>query len=81
MIQIYKIYDNGGKTFDRYTVLTEPYHFGKSCEALGLSDNPTDPQGFSQWGDAYEGDHLGKEIKFEKLPENIQEHIIERLHE
>jgi len=79
MIQIYKIYDNGGKTFDRYTILTEPYHFGKSCEALGLSDNPESPQGFSQWGDAYEGDHLGKEIRLEKLPENIQNHILQRL--
>jgi len=79
MIQIYKIYDNGGKTWDRYTILTEPYHFGKSCEALGLSDNPESPQGFSQWGDAYEGDHLGKEIRLEKLPKNIQNHILQRL--
>ena len=78
-MQIYKVYDNGGKTIDRYTVLTEPYHFGKSCECLGLSDNPSHPQGFSQWGDCYEGPQLGKEISFEELPKNVQDHVLQRL--
>lgn len=81
-ISIYKIYDNGGATLDRYTVLTEPFHFGKTCEALSLSDNPTHPQyGFSQWSEAFDGDHLGKEISFDDLPENVQNHIAERLSE
>jgi len=79
MTQIYKIYDNGGKTFDRYSVLFEPFHFGKSCDCLGLSDDPDSPQGFSQFGDAYDGDHLGKEITFEQLPENVQNHIATRI--
>lgn len=74
-----KIYDNGGKTWDRYTVIIEGWHFGKSCEALGLSDNCDSPQGFSQFGDVYEGKHLGKVISFDNLPDNVQNHIIKRL--
>ena len=76
---IYKIYDNGGKTIDRYTILTEPYHFGKSCEALSLSEDPESPQGFSQFGEAFYGNHLGKEINFDDLSKNIQNHILKRV--
>jgi len=73
-MNIYKIYDNGGKTVDRYTILTSP------TECLGLSDYPTHPQyGISQWGDCVDGDHLGKKIKLDNLPNNVQEHIIKRL--
>lgn len=79
MKQIYAIYDNGGKTIDRYTVLTEPFHFGKSCECLGMSSDPTHPQGFSQWSDCFDGPHLGKMIKFDDLPINVQEHLVKRL--
>lgn len=78
-MNIVKIYDNGGKTLDRYTILTEPYHFGKSCGALCLSKDPENPQGFSQFGDVYEGAKIGKEISFESLPENIQEHALSRI--
>jgi len=76
-----KIYDNGGKTIDRYTVILEDWHFGKSCQALGLSSNPDSPQGFSQFSDVYQGNHLGKEIGFLDLPENVQEHITMRINE
>jgi len=78
-MQIYAIYDNGGKTIDRYQILIEPWYFGKSCDSLGVSDDCDSPQGFSQWGEAYEGKHLGKKISFDKLPENVQAHILERL--
>lgn len=72
-----KIYDNGGKTFDRYTVIYD------SGDVIGLSLNPESPQGFSQYcgvlaekgGMIVDGPHLGKVIAFEELPENIQEHI------
>ena len=78
-MEICKIYDNGGKTIDRYTILTEPFYFGKSCEALGLSDDCDSPQGFSQWSEAFDGEHLGKEVRFDELPQNVQDHIIRRL--
>ena len=79
-MDIFKIYDNGGKTFDRYTVLTEPWYFGKSCNAFGFSKNAKSPQGFNQEvGDVFEGAKLGKEIYFIELPDEVQEAIIERL--
>lgn len=79
-MEIYKIYDNGGKTWDRYTLLTEPFHFGKSCDAFGFSENAKSPQGFNQFcGDVYEGAKLGKEISFDCLPTEVQEAITERL--
>ena len=80
MTNYYKIYDNGGKTFDRYTLLTEPFHFGKSCDAYAFSRDAKSPQGFNQYcGDVYQGADLGKEISFNDLPEKVQTAIFERL--
>ena len=39
----YIVFDNEGDSFDRYTVINE------DGDMLGLSDNPTHPQGFSQF--------------------------------
>lgn len=75
---IFKIYDNGGQSWDRFTVLIEPYSAGE-CNALGLSENCDSPQGFSQWGDAMNGAHLGHEINFDDLPANVQQHVLTRL--
>lgn len=41
--QNFVIFDNGGATLDRYTVIDQ------NGEMLGLSDNPNHPQGFSQF--------------------------------
>ncbi len=76
-----RCYDNGGKSFDRYTVVftgnythkTSYYHW-----YLGMSAKPFHPQGFGQHGEspkqidkpAYS--HLGKKIKFEDLPEDCK---------
>ncbi len=74
------IYDNGGKTMDRYTViLSEGDAIPPHIPCLGLSDNPDSPQGFSQYGECLEGEHLGKKISFAELPENVQEHLKRRL--
>lgn len=80
-MQFIKIYDNGGKTWDRYTILTEPWYFGKSCDAFGMSSNCESPQGFNQYvGDVYQlSESLGKEVDFNKLPENVQGCILTRL--
>ncbi len=78
--QIHSIYDNGNKTIDRYTVFTiyEECN-GKYREALCLSDNPTHPLGFSQFSYGTPGEHCGKPVSFDDLPENIQQHINSRL--
>lgn len=83
------VYDNGGKSCDRYTVL-----FGGSLyypalavlrrvEYLGMSENPSSPQGFSQWGEMPASNRAacGKHIKWLDLPENIQKHVISRANE
>lgn len=90
MLTIYKIYDNGGETVDRYTVLTKIWHLTfnhrlsyfpvKVFDSLNLSDDPDHPTyGISQWSEAIDGKHLGKEIKLKDLPQNVQDHITLRL--
>lgn len=75
------IYDNGGKTWDRYTVIPEPLQTEMKdvVLCLGLSDDPTTAVGYSQWGACKIGKHLGRKIKLENLPEHVQKHIKERL--
>lgn len=84
--------DNGGKTADRYTVyiggsmaLTakdskDQHRFDRVEQYLGMSENPTHPQGFSQWGEATCGNrrNAGKTLRWLDLPENIRQHVISR---
>lgn len=80
----YHVYDNGGETHDRYTAFTHKDHTegkktGGTVTSLGLSDNPTHPQGHSQFSAAQVGSHLGKKVSFKSLPTHIQSHIKNRL--
>ena len=73
-----RIYDNGGETVDRYTVVID-YPDG-SQSWLGSSEKPFDPQGFGQHvGDEgsgnQEGEHLGKRVKFSEVPKDVQKFI------
>jgi hypothetical protein len=84
MVKITAIYDNSGKAVDRYTVVLHKIQHYPNCPrvryaCLGLSDDPDSPQGFSQFGQCVLGGHLGRKIRFEDLPENVQEHIKKRL--
>lgn len=83
MKKILAVYDNEGKTFDRYTVVLthsyEPREDKNIYTSLGLSFNPSSPQGFSQFGDCILGNHLGKKITFSSLPKTIKGHIKGRL--
>jgi hypothetical protein len=97
------ILDNGGETFDRYTIVDTT-----TGDMIGASDNPFHPQGFWQfcgniadnyWNVAYgyswrngcdkkllnkrikfaisdfknNCDHIGKPIKWEQLPKDVQQ--------
>jgi len=78
------IYDYGDTVADRYTIVLNEGAWvndrgNTEYDALGLSSSPESPLGFSQWVSAVLGDHLGKRIRFEALPSNVQEHIIKRL--
>ena len=83
MVKIKAVYDNGGKTFDRYTIYidqVEATHNGhKMYACLGLSGNPTSPQGFSQWSYGMLGVHNGKKITLADLPKNVREHAMRRI--
>lgn len=87
-----RVYDNRGKTVDRYIVLFEdmpdpqideeaPVRPYGPREALTMSGAPTHPQGVSQWVDARPGPWLGRRTPFASLPEHIQQHVIERASE
>jgi len=68
------IYDNGGKSFDRYTVFTP------DGSVYGMSENGI---GFNQYiGDSTEiekGSHLGKKLK--SIPKEIKQSISDRMKE
>jgi hypothetical protein len=75
-----KCYDNGGKTFDRYTAVYLAFPEGRGLYAArGMSENPFHPQGFGQFSAAQPGRHLGKPIKFHELPENCKKLVIQDL--
>ena len=80
-----RIYDNGGKTYDRYTVVfTRPEKFGMKGQTIfvGMSHDPFYPQGFCQHGaldkpiDRPSYGHIGKKIGFDALPEDCRKVVI-----
>lgn len=84
-----RVYDNGGKTADRYTVVyTGNYKKDKPeiCFYVGMSENPFHPQGFGMHGsytemiDKPSYRHLGKKITFDNLPEDCKKVVMEDYH-
>ena len=82
-----RVYDNGGRSMDRYSVLFEdmedPDRGGNvrpygPRQSLGLSESPGSPQGVSMWGSATPGPWLGRRLYFAELPLNVQQHVIAR---
>lgn len=82
--KVCRIIDNGGETFDRYTIafraervrgmLTYPY--------LAASANPFHPQGLGQHGEAREfikGRNLGKRVRFDDIPSDVQKFILRNI--
>lgn len=78
-----RIYDNGGKTFDRYTsvYLQEPENRPNTFNARGMSERPFHPQGFGCSCSATPGRHLGKRIKLKDLPKDCQKLVLSDLKE
>lgn len=77
-----RIYDNGGKTADRFTVVfTGRYRKNRRRDQfviLGMDDKPFNPQGIGMHGgydyliDRPSYSHLGKKIAFSSLPVDCQ---------
>ena len=73
---VLRIYDNGGKTFDRYTILPPRWareHLERSglFEAIGASEHPFSLQGFGMLVSAKPGAHLGKRLHLRDLPADV----------
>ena len=76
-----RIFDNGGKTFDRYTI-----QIGRDIYLM--SANPLSPQGVNQYSFLKKYEHLegaknkellGKEIIFNVLPEAVKKAIQQKI--
>lgn len=79
---IISIYDNNGKSADRYTAVvpfdaSKEYN-GSKCIFFGFDEDPTNPLGIGQSGEAMTfihrptSKHLGKRIMFSELPLKAQ---------
>lgn len=73
-----KVYDNGGKTVDRYTVVVDQ---GDSKDFYGLARDPSQFNQFlGQTGDGFtEGSHLGELVAVDSLPPAAQKAVQDRV--
>lgn len=69
-----QVYDNGGKTWDRYTIV-----IGE--DVCSMSENAMSPGGFNQWwGEAKEFDSFeGRRIPVSQLSNEIVQAIVRRI--
>lgn len=74
-----RIYDDGGATADRYTVIymDEPERDPGTYNALCMSADPFSPLGICQHSSAMPGRHLGKRIRWEDLPEDCRKAVVQ----
>lgn len=80
---LFRILDNGGETVDRYTVAFSDGSY------LGLSDNPSHPMGFSQWGEGIDPAWMTERVEsgsdldlaLGDLPDRIVKHIVARVNQ
>lgn len=80
-MKLKSIYDNGGKTLDRYTIVTTQ-RYKKSgrwyYDYIGASENGW---GIFMWGECVLGRHLGKKVELGSLSKELQSRIINALKE
>lgn len=77
-MKLKSIYDNGGKTLDRYTIVTTQRHRNRETnrwfyEYIGASENGL---GVFMWGECVLGRHLGKKVELTDLSKELQNRII-----
>lgn len=77
-----QVFDNGGETLDRYTVLV--HNADGSIDVYGMSQNPYDSYGFNQYNftaDSIDQINLGNdvEVPLDQVPEAVRRAIQERL--
>lgn len=73
-MRILAVYDNGGESFDRYTVYYDTVGSRPEfLEGRGMSEKPCHPQGFGLMIEGSLGEHNGKEISFSELPQGCRD--------
>ncbi len=83
----WRIYDNGGKSIDRYSVCiddgnerwikdTRSGQQIRLVTCLGLSEGG---RAVSMFSEAQDGRHLGKRVKLDSLDAETRQHIVDRL--
>lgn len=75
-----KIYDNGGKTIDRYSFVHKRRNNHIWCEILSMNSAPSHPQGFGQHTEGRCDTAFGKRIRtgaqWRALPEGVRRAIL-----
>lgn len=74
---VLRCFDNGGKTWDRYTVFPPRWAKGYKEDGrlwccIASDEHPFHPQGFGQHTGGIPGPHLGKRVHWDKLPVDVQ---------
>lgn len=81
-----KVYDNGGRTIDRYTVIyvdeVEDNGMGQRLPfGVFMSADPTHPQGVFMHEQIEDSPRLGTVIPFASLPTKCQKSVLEDVEE
>ena len=78
-MKVKAVYDNGGKTMDRYTVYYDVEENvpgqPKRWMCLGMNAAPFHPQGIGMHGSGVLGRHNGKRVRLEDLPVDCQQAV------
>ena len=73
---VLRCYDNGGKSFDRYTIIPprwdKEHREGNLFKSIAASKYPYYLIGFGQHVLAAPGSHLGKRVHWDSLPADVQ---------
>ena len=79
---IKSIWDAGEEEMDRYTIILDPKYGWEANPGLFMSLGFAEGgRGISQFGEAKEGKHLGKKLKWKDLSDENQKHVISRIKE
>jgi hypothetical protein len=80
-----RVYDNRGKSVDRYTLVIPSLNTPRTNEYFGFNEAPFHPQGFGQYCGEYpyarSYKHLGKLIPIESLPEQARQYVKQNIKE
>jgi len=79
MPSLIRIYDNGGKSVDRYTLVVPSVNEPGKLDMYGFNEDPYSPSGFGQYAGSYNKmgsySHLGKLVGLGDLSEQAQRYV------